>query len=115
MDSDEDVDMFYEDIGRRDPDYIEPVPEPQPPGSKSKGKSLVRLTVTGGPKSSSVSVKELVPLNGGRSKAPIWEDEKVDGQLEKRAICQDKRLLQGISNIVKIFIHISSISSNSIL
>ena len=80
-----------------------------------KGKALAKPTATGSAKNNAV------PLPGGRSKAPIWayyiaDDRKVNGHLEKRAICQinvgggicGKRILQNGSTTSGLNNHLFS-------
>ena len=80
-------DIFADDIERdSDPDYVSDPYYPLPSTSKGVPKAKSSATTS----SASVLPK---PLPGGKSNAPIWayyipDDRKVNGHLEKGAICQ---------------------------
>ena len=95
--------------------------------SRSKGKSLLKPTATGGAKNtpststSGISVPLPVALPGGRTKAPIWanflaDNKKLGGHLNKGALCQvkvagaicGKRLLQNGSTTSGLNHHLFS-------
>ena len=98
-------DIFADEIELdNDPDYVPKPDNQQPSTSRSVPKAKSSATAT----ATTSSVSELPkPLPGGRSSAPIWayyiaDDKKVNGHLEKGAICQinvgggicGKRILQ---------------------
>ena len=116
-------DLFADDIERdQDPDYVQPAEVPSTSRqSRSKGKSLLKPTATGGPKNPSSSSTLPVALPGGRTKAPIWayflaDDKKIGGHINKGAICQvnvggavcGKRLLQNGSTTSGLNHHLYS-------
>ena len=84
-------DIFADEIELdNDPDYVPEPDNQQPSTSRSVPKAKSSATAT----ATTSSVSELPkPLPGSRSTAPIWayyiaDDKKVNGHLEKGAICQ---------------------------
>ena len=112
-------DIFADEIELdNDPDYVPDPDDPQPSTSRSVPKAKSSATATATTSSASELPK---PLPGGRSNAPIWayyiaDDKKVNGHLEKGAICQinvgggicGKRILQNGSTTSGLNNHLFS-------